>query len=77
MAYKTREDLLNEIKEKNEEILELKKEAERLKRYEVYVEAANEIAAMQRAYEEAGFTKTQAFELVKIAYDRVASKAIV
>ena len=63
MAYKTRDELLKEIDEKNQEIKDLKKDIEKLDRYKVYEEGANEIAAVRDAYIAAGFSKTEAFTL--------------
>lgn len=54
---KTKDELI-------EEINGLKKEVEKLDRYKKYEECANEMAALKESFENAGFTKEQAFELV-------------
>ena len=65
MANKTKAELLKEIEGKNAEIKALKKDIEKLDRYKIYEEGANELAAARNAFVEAGFTKVEAFELVK------------
>lgn len=65
MAYKTREDLLREIENKNNEIKALKNDIQRLDRYKQYEDAANEMAALRESFVAAGFSKAEAFELVK------------
>lgn len=75
MAYKTREELMKEIETKNNEIKELKKEAERLERYKVYEKSADEMAAIRESYISAGFSKTEAFELTKLMLNLAAKTA--
>lgn len=65
MANKTKTELMEEIENKNKEIKDLKKEIEKLDRYRVYEDSANEIAAARDAFVKAGFTKAEAFELTK------------
>jgi DNA-binding protein H-NS len=67
MANKTKTELMEEIENKNKEIKDLKKEIEKLDRYRAYEDGANEIAAFRDSLVAAGFTKTEAFELTKIA----------
>lgn len=64
---KTKAELLEEIKVKEEEIRELKKETERLKRYEQYDEMTGEIKAMYDSFVRSGFTEEQAFKLLNTA----------
>jgi uncharacterized protein YydD (DUF2326 family) len=64
MATKTKAMLLEEIQQKNEEINELKKDLENLKKYEAYNEAASELKAMHDSFLAAGFNSEQAFKLV-------------
>ena len=63
MSYKTREELLKEIDTKNEEIKGLRKDIEKLDRYKMYVECANEVMAIRDAYIVAGFTNDEAMTL--------------
>ena len=65
MAYKTREELMNEIETKNQEIKELKNDIQKLDRYKQYEDAANEVAAIRDSFVAAGFSKSEAFELLK------------
>lgn len=62
----TKEMLKNEIEAKNAEIKELKKELEKAERYKQYEEAAGEIAALRDSFVNAGFTKAEANELLKM-----------
>ena len=66
MAYKTREELMKEIEDRNEEIKGLKLELEKCERYKIYETAANEVAAMREAFVNSGFSKAEAFEMVKL-----------
>lgn len=63
MATKTKTELIEEIKNKNEEIKDLKKEIEKLDRYKVYESTANEVAAIRDSFVAAGFSKAEAFAL--------------
>lgn len=74
MANKTKAELMEEIKARNDEIKNLKKEIERLDRYKVYEESANELAAIRESYINAGFSKTEAFELSKMMMQLAASQ---
>ena len=56
---KTKADLLKDI-------AELKKQVEHLDKYKQLEEAADTTAAMCRAYETAGFSREEAFELTKL-----------
>lgn len=56
---KTKADLLKDI-------AELKKQVEHLDRYKQFEEAADMTAAMCKAYETAGFSREEAFELTKL-----------
>ena len=61
---KTKAQLLEELAELNKEIERLNEEAKRLERYAQYENAANEIYAMQKAFENSGFTREEAFKLL-------------
>lgn len=65
MANKTKAELTDEVKAKNDEIKELKAEIEKLDRYKKYEEMANEIAAVRDSFVNAGFSKTEAFTMTK------------
>ena len=54
------------IEDKNKEIKDLKKDIEKLDRYKAYETAADETAAMRDAFVNSGFSKTEAFEMVKL-----------
>jgi len=64
---RTKTMLLEEIEAKNAEIKALKKEIEKVERYKQYDEAAGEMAALRDSFVNAGFTKDEAIELVKLA----------
>lgn len=76
MAYKTREELLKEIEEKNKEIKALKKDVEKLDRYKIYEDTATEFAAVRESFINAGFTKAEAFELMKMAINQAAGRKL-
>lgn len=63
----TKAELEVEIKAKEAEIRELKKETERLKRYEQYDEMTGEIKAIYDSFVRSGFTEEQAFKLLNNA----------
>lgn len=65
MANKTKAELMEEVKAKNDEIKNLKKEIEKLDRYKVYEDTADELAALRDSFVNAGFTKTEAFTMVR------------
>lgn len=73
MANKTKADLMEEIKAKNNEIKDLQAEIEKLERYKVYQEAADDLAAIRKSYTEAGFSETEAFELTKMMVQLAAA----
>lgn len=60
MTNKTKQELMDEIKELNKQI-------ENLKKYEEYKKAADEAKAIHIAFMDAGFTEEQAFDLIKTA----------
>lgn len=62
---KTKAQLLNEIADLNKEVKRLDEEAKRLEKYARYENAANEIYAMQKAFENSGFTREEAFKLTR------------
>lgn len=65
MATKTKTELLEEIKTKNEEIQDLKNEVKKLERFKQYEAMTDEMAALRDSFVNSGFTKEEAFELVK------------
>lgn len=65
MATKTKNELLDEIKIKNEEIKKLEDEVKKLERFKQYADTTDELAAMRDSFVASGFTKAEAFELIK------------
>lgn len=63
MSTKQRNELLEEIEQKNEEIKALKAEIDKLEKYRKYDETADEIKAINDGFVRSGFTEQQAFEL--------------
>ena len=59
-------ELLQQITEKNSEILKLKNEIEKLEKYKAYENAANELKAVHDCFVNEGFTQKQSFELLKV-----------
>ena len=57
--------LLEQIKEKEQELKELREEIKDLEKYKQYEQGANEIKAIHDAFMNAGFSNGQAFDLVK------------
>ena len=74
MANKTKAELMEEVKTKNDEIKALKAEIEKLDRYKVYQDAADDLGAIRKSYIEAGFSKAEAFELSKMMMQLAASQ---
>lgn len=66
MANKTKAELMEEVKTKNDEIKALKAEIEKLDRYKVYQDSADELGIIRKSYIEAGFSQAEAFELTKM-----------
>ena len=66
MANKTKAELMEEVKTKNDEIKALKAEIEKLDRYKVYQDTADELGAVRQSYIKAGFSESEAFELTKM-----------
>ena len=65
MATKTKTEPLAEIDAKNEEIQNLKNEVKKLERFKQYEVMTDEMAALRDSFVNSGFTKEEAFELVK------------
>lgn len=65
MAAKTKNELLEEIEQKNDEIEVLKADIEKLEKYRKYDEMADEVKAINDSFVRSGFTEQQAFELTK------------
>lgn len=74
---KTKETLLNELEAKNTEIKELKKELEKVERYKQYEETAGELAALRDSFVNAGFTKAEANDLLKVAMNGAFKSGLV
>jgi hypothetical protein len=66
MATKTKNELLKEIEAKNDEIQELKNEVKKLERFKQYEDMTDEMAALRDSFVNSGFSKSEAFELVKM-----------
>lgn len=66
MATKTKNELMEEIEKKNEEIRSLEEEVKRLERYKTYDDSAEELKAVMDSYIRAGFSEEQAFTLVQL-----------
>lgn len=60
MATKTKNELMEEIEQKNEEIKTL------LEKYKAYDQSAEEIKGVMDSYIRAGFSEEQAFTLIQI-----------
>lgn len=65
MAAKTKNELLEEIEQKNQEIEVLKSDIEKLEKYKKYDDMADEMKAINDSFVRSGFTESQAFELTK------------
>ncbi len=65
MPTKTKTELLEEIEAKNNEIKNLKNEVKKLERFKQYEEMTDELAVLRDSFVNSGFTKTEAFEMVK------------
>lgn len=65
MEAKTKNELLEEIEQKNGEIEVLKSDIEKLEKYRKYDEMAGEIKAINDSFVRSGFTEQQAFELTR------------
>lgn len=74
MAVKTKNELLEEIEQKNEEIEVLKADIEKLEKYRKYDEMADEVKAINDSFARSGFTEQQAFELTRGAVTAAAGR---
>ena len=74
MAVKTKNELLEEIEQKNGEIEVLKADIEKLEKYRKYDEMAGEIKAINDSFVRSGFTEQQAFELTRGAVTAAAGR---
>ena len=66
MSAKTKNELMEEIEKKNEEIRSLEEEAKRLEKYKTYDNSAEELKGLIDSYIRAGFSEEQAFTLVQL-----------
>ena len=66
MATKTKTELMEEIKAKNDEIQELKNEVKKLERFKQYEDMTDEMAVLRDSFVNSGFTKAEAFEMLKL-----------
>lgn len=60
-----------ELDKINQKIKELRRESEKIERFNMYKDAADEIALMRRAFVESGFSKTEAMQLTHQMIDTV------
>lgn len=74
MPVKTKNELLEEIEQKNEEIEVLKLDIEKLEKYRKYDEMADEVKAINDSFVRSGFTGQQAFELTRDVVTAVAGR---
>lgn len=74
MSEKTKNELLEEIEQKNEEIEVLKVDIEKLEKYRKYDEIAEEVKTINDSFIRSGFTEQQAFELAKGAVTVVVGR---
>lgn len=66
MSAKTKNELMEEIEKKNEEIRSLEEEAKRLEKYKTYDNSAEELKGVMDSYIRVGFSEEQAFTLVQL-----------
>jgi uncharacterized membrane-anchored protein YjiN (DUF445 family) len=66
MTTKTKNELMEEIEQKNEEIRVLDEEVKRLEKYKTYDQSAEEIKGVMDSYIRAGFSEEQAFTLIQL-----------
>lgn len=59
-----KEELIEEIEKKQEEIMDLKKAQEKLAKYEAYEKFGDELMAVKQGLMNAGFNETEAFTLM-------------
>ena len=64
MAKKTKAELMEEIKIKDEEIKNLELEIEKLERYKTYEDMADEMSAIRESFVKVGFSKTESFTMM-------------
>lgn len=64
LERKTKAELMELIDQKNEEIVELKEEVNKLEKYKQYDDMADEVKAIHDSFIHAGFTENQAFILL-------------
>ena len=74
MPVKTKNELLEEIEQKNEEIEVLKTDIEKLEKYRKYDEMSDEVKAINDSFVRSGFTEQQAFELTRGAVTAAAGE---
>lgn len=74
MPVKTKNELIEEIEQKNGEIEVLKADIEKLEKYRKYDEMADEIKAINDSFVRSGFIEQQAFELTRGAVTAAAGR---
>lgn len=74
MPVKTKNELLEEIEQKNEEIEVLKTDIGKLEKYRKYDEMAEEIKTINDSFVRSGFAEQQAFELTRGAVTAAAGR---
>ncbi len=76
MATKTKNELLEEIENKNEELKNLKAEVEKLEKYKKYDDCANEARAVYISFINSGFSEEQSFEILKIMLNNSTKRTL-
>lgn len=76
MPTKTRNELFEEIEQKNEELKNLKAEVEKLEQYKKYDDCANEVRAMYQSFVNSGFSEEQAFEILTITLNNSTKRTL-
>lgn len=74
MSARTKNELIEEIEQKNEEIEILKADIEKLEKYRKYDEMADEVKAINDSFVRSGFTEQQAFKLKRGAVTAAAGR---
>ncbi len=76
MPTKTKNELLEEIEKKNEELKNLKAEVEKLEKYKKYDDCANEVRAMYQSFVNSGFSEEQSFEILTITLNNSTKRTL-
>lgn len=76
MATKTKNELLEEIEQKNEELKSLKEEMKNLEKYKQYDDCANEVRAMYQSFVNSGFSEEQSFQILTITLNNSTKRTL-